>query len=248
MSILQKIWNNKWTNTRKQSDLSQDIDNMNAKDDEEFDDDIYPEHRSQKLNSIINDIRNSTSPLIGKNFQNNFLRQSSEICLETKSVANELKDEMKDFSIDEEEAENNRVVVDINTNTVWNNNVEAQISRFCNVLEGDEKTMRKVMNNYFYGGKSIQITLIFIGCISMILREQSNWNLISGAIVSTLTGLTNFIGFDKNFLNYQSKYESLKKLRTYIELQLIKPRIKRKDPSEVLEKVATARLKILEGT
>lgn len=248
MSILQKLknnWNAKWT-AQNQSKLSQEIDNMNPKDDVYSDDELYPEQRSQKLSSIINNVRNSQSPFTAKAFSNNFLRQSSNLNVDQKSVANELKDEMRDFTIDEEEAENQKVVVDIDA--VWNDNVEQEISRFCNVLEGDEKNMRNTMNSYFYGGKSIQIVLIFIGCISMILREQSNWNLISGAIVSTLTGITNFIGFDKNYLNYQAKYESLKKLRTYIELQLIKPRVKRKDPSEVLEKVATARLKILEGT
>lgn len=248
MSILQKLknnWNAKWA-AQNQSKLSQEIDNMNPKDDVYSDDELYPEQRSQKLSSIINNVRNSQSPFTAKAFSNNFLRKSSNLNVDQKSVANELKDEMRDFTIDEEEAENQKVVVDIDA--VWNDNVEQEISRFCNVLEGDEKNMRNTMNSYFYGGKSIQIVLIFIGCISMILREQSNWNLISGAIVSTLTGITNFIGFDKNYLNYQAKYESLKKLRTYIELQLIKPRAKRKDPSEVLEKVATARLKILEGT
>lgn len=216
---------------------------------------------SENINKILKSVRNSESYNMNDKVSVNIgdgekeLKESKEkirakFPLERqKSVANDIKDSINDYTINEED-ENNEIIENYTSHIIklWNVESEQHIQDFCWILSKDENSLRMIMNRHFYCGKGIQITLIIIGCVSMILREQSNWNLISGAIVSTLTGLTNFIAFDKNFLHYQAKYENIRKLKTYIQLQMIKPVSKRKEPSEILEKVATARLKILEGT
>lgn len=200
---------------------------------------------SPNIKTIVNNLKNEINKL---ETSNTYKKLKENNCYEQQS-----------FSIRENSSEKKRDSVSFNSNKqddndilMWTSSIEDEITNFANICEADASEFKKKSKSQSNIGKSLQISLIILGSLSVYssasnidLDIKNSISLITGFSTTVISSIYTMFGFTKKSTITLETSLGLDSIARMIRCELLKPKNKRISPFDLIYYANITRDKII---